>query len=187
MRIIDLIEKNKADVLKLYPGDQEIVDLAEEWKYYSSVKINAPIATGWFDNNDLWIVNGDGSFIYDINKQEIVFEDYDSNLKPGISDDNLKFHVAEKNVTIDIFGLRGGGGGGGNLLTKDNKWALRLINLAWNIEIPIITNMRTGNFYFLKLNELKYEGNIKIGFSKSDDYFVIVGDGGIDIYNRLKI
>lgn len=181
MKIIDLIEKNKADVFQLYSVDQEIVDVAEEWEYYASVPINSPIATGWFDNDDLLIVNGDGLFIYGTDKQEIILEDYDSNLKPGISDDNLKFHVKERNVTIEIFGMRGGGG---NLITKDNKWSLRLINLAWNIVIPIITNVRTGDFYFLKLNQLMYEGNIKIGFSKSNNYFVITGDGGIDIYKR---
>lgn len=183
MVIKDLIERYKSDLTGLFSLNQEIVDVAEEWSYYSSIPINSPIVTGWFDNDNLLIINVDGLFIYDLKKQKTVFEDYDSKLKPGISNDNLRFYVKEKNIEIDVFGIRGGGG---NLLTKDSIWSLGLINLSWNIVAPTITNLRTGKFYFLKLNQLFYEGNIKIGFSKSDNYFAIVGDGGVDIYQRLS-
>lgn len=89
----------------------------DEWKYYSSVPLNGIIAIGWLSNDDVVVINGDGTFIYGIQKKEIVFTDYEeaTSFEKYISDDNLTFFVESRSETVSIFGLRGGGG---NLLTK---------------------------------------------------------------------
>ncbi|MBL7756362.1 MAG: hypothetical protein JNL59_03180, partial [Chitinophagaceae bacterium] len=130
--------------------------------------------------DNLFIVSIDGLFIYDTSKKEIVFEDYYSEVLEGISQNNLRYLIKEKGGEVDIFGVRGGGG---NLFTNDNKWSIRLVNLAWNIVVPILTSNRTRKFYFLKLEQLFYEGYKYVGFSNSEKYFVVMGDQGLDVYS----
>lgn len=183
MKIKELVDNNYANVFDLYSRGTSIVAEAEGWRYYSSVKVNAPIAIGWLSDDSLFIVNADGLFIYDTTKREIVFEDFESELLEGMSHNNLRYFIKEKGVEIDVFGIRGGGG---NLFTNDNKWSIRLVNLAWNIVVPILTNMRTSKFYFLRLHQLFYEGHKHIGFSNSGKYFVVMGDEGLDIYSMMS-
>ncbi len=183
MKIKELVDNNYANVFDQYSRDTSIVAEAEGWRYYSSVKVNAPIAIGWLSDDSLFIVNVDGLSIYDTAKRDIVFEDFESELLEGMSHNNLRYFIKEKGVEIDVFGIRGGGG---SLLTNDNKWSIRLVNLAWNINLPILRNNRTGNFYFLRLEQLCYEGYKHIGFSDSEKYFVVMGDAGLDIYSLVS-
>jgi len=183
MLIKDLLDSYKADLFSLYSANDKVVNEVGEWKLYFSIPVNAPIAIGWLEDDSLFLINNEGVFIYDINVEELVLEDYSSELKPGISDDNLRYYIQDRDVFVDIFGIRGGGG---SLITKDEKWSLRLINLSWNVKIPILTDNETGNFYFLELRQLFYEGYMHIGFSKSDSFFAIMGDGGVDIYKRCR-
>lgn len=180
MKIKDILNNGYENIFDLYSGDENFVSEAEGWEYYSSVPINAPIAVGWFNDDNLFIVSIDGLFIYDTSKKEIVFEDYYSEVLEGISQNNLRYLIKEKGVEVDIFGVRGGGG---NLFTNDNKWSIRLVNLAWNIVVPILTSNRTRKFYFLKLEQLFYEGYKHVGFSNSEKYFVVMGDQGLDVYS----
>lgn len=163
--------------------DQNLVKGVDEWGYYSSVSLNGIIATGWLSNDDILVINGDGTFIYDIQKKAIVFADYDdaTSFKKYISDDNLTFVVQSRSETVSVFGLRGGGG---NLLTKDNFWKLEVVNIAWNIRVPRLSNNRIGKEYFIELTQNFYEGYMYLGFSKSEKYFVIMGDGGLDVFLR---
>ena len=166
--------------------DESLVKGMDEWEYYSSVPLNGIIATGWLSNDDIVVINGDSTFIYDIQKKEIVFKDYDdvTSFKKYISDDNLTFFVQNRSETVSIFGLRGGGG---NLLTKNTFWKLDVINIAWNIRVPRLSNYKKGNEYFIELTQNFYEGYMYLGFSKSEKYFVIMGDGGLDIFSRKAV
>ena len=117
----------------------------QEWGYYSSVPLNGTIAIGWLLDDSVLAINVDGIFIYDIDKKDIVFRDYEISFQKYISDDNLTFFVKNKNETVNIFGLRGGGG---SILTKDNKWKLELAYIAWNIRVPKLLNYKSREAFF---------------------------------------
>jgi hypothetical protein len=181
MRLKEL--KNKYDVSIFNElSDENLVAKAGEWEHYSAIGLNGIIAIGWFSNENILLTNSDGVFIYDILKKNIIFSDYENSFKKSISDDNLTFFVQSKSETVFIFGLRGGGG---NLLTKDNIWKIEVVDIAWNIKTPRLLNYKTGKKYFLELQQNSYEGNKYLGFSKSENYFLIMGDGGVDIFSRL--
>ncbi|MDV7696784.1 hypothetical protein N6B72_07625 [Chryseobacterium soli] len=74
MKIIDILQtKFNNEFLQ-----EEIISLNEEWSLYSVIKINASIFLGWLENDDLFIVNVDGIFLYDIRNKDIIMEDYES-------------------------------------------------------------------------------------------------------------
>jgi hypothetical protein len=178
MRLKEIEYKYKSNVFDEL-SDAILMRETDEWVYHSSVPLNGIIAIGWLSNDDILVINVDGIFIFDIHKKDIIFRDYESSFKKNISDDNTTFFVENKSESVSIFGLRGGGG---NLLTKDNLWKLKRIDIAWNIKVPCILNLRTNKSWFLELRQNSYEGEIYLGFSKSENYFVVMGDGGIDIF-----
>ncbi|WP_125722175.1 hypothetical protein [Flavobacterium ustbae] len=181
MRLKDLKNKYEDNIFNEL-SDENLVRKASDWEYYSAIRLNGIIAIGWFSDDNILIINGDGIFIYDIIKRNIIFSDYENSFKKTISDDNLTFYFQSKSETVFIFGLRGGGG---NLLTKDNSWKIEFFDIAWNIKVPLILNYKNGKKYFLELQQNNYEGKKYLGFSKSENYFLIMGDEGVDIFHRL--
>lgn len=181
MRLKELKNKYEGDVFNQL-SDENLVGKTAEWEYYSAIRLNGIIAIGWLSDDNILLINVDGVFIYDILKKDITFSDYENSFKKNISDDNLTFFVQNKSETVFIFGLRGGGG---NLLTKDNVWIIEVADIAWNIKVPSLLNCKNGKKYFLELQQNSYEGNKYLGFSKSENYFLIMGDGGVDVFSRL--
>jgi hypothetical protein len=177
MKIIDILQTKFSDEFL----QEEIINLNEEWSLYSVIKINASIFLGWLENDDLLIVSMDGIFLYDITNKDIVMEDYESDFKKNLSTDNLHYSLKDRNEIIDVFGLRGGAG---NLLTVDNKWKLEIVNIYNGYKIPKITNYRTSQSWFFKLQDISYEGYLYCGFSKTQNYFVLFGDQGINIFKK---
>lgn len=178
MRLKELEKKYQASIFDEL-SDEILVGNTDEWRYHSSVPLNGIIAIGWFSNDDILVLNADGIFIYDILKRDIIFKDYENSFKKYISDDNLTFFVKSRSETVLIFGLRGGGG---NLLTRDNVWKLEMVDIAWNIKVPSLFNFKSRKKYFIELRQNDYEGKKYIGFSKSENYFAIMGDGGVDVF-----
>ncbi|MCC9018889.1 hypothetical protein [Flavobacterium lipolyticum] len=181
MRLQELKNKYEVSVFNEL-SDENLVAKAAEWEYYTAIRLNGTIAIGWLSDDNILLINTDGVFIYDILKKNIIFSDYENSFKKSISDDNLTFFVQSKSETVSIFGLRGGGG---NLLTKDNTWKIEVVDITWNIKVPSLLNYKNGKKYFLELQQNSYEGNKYLGFSKSENYFLIMGDGGLDIFSRL--
>lgn len=181
MRLRELKNKYEGCVFNEI-SDENLVSKAAEWEYYSPIRLSGIIAIGWFSDDNIFVINLDGIFIYDILKKNIIFSDYEDSFKKNISDDNLTYFVQSKSETVSIFGLRGGGG---NLLAKDNTWKIEVFDIAWNIKVPSLLNYRNGKKYFLELQQNSYEGKKYLGFSKSENYFLIMGDGGVDIFSRL--
>jgi len=181
MRLRELKSKYEASVFNEL-SDEYLVGKAAEWEYYSPIRLNGIIAIGWLSDDNILLINLDGIFIYDILKKDIIFSDYEDSFKKCTSDDNLTYFVQSKSETVFIFGLRGGGG---NLLTKDNMWTIEVVDIAWNIKVPRLLNYKNGKKYFLELQQNSYEGNKYLGFSKSENYFLIMGDGGVDVFSRL--
>lgn len=182
MRLEELKNKYEASVFDEL-SNESLVGKVAEWEYYSAIRLNGIIAIGWFSDDNILLINSDGVFIYDILKKNIIFSDYENSFKKSISDDNLTFLVQSKHETVFIFGLRGGGG---NLLTKDNTWKIEVVDIAWNIKVPRLLNYKNGKKYFLELQQNSYEGNKYLGISQSENYFLIMGDGGVDIFSRLS-
>lgn len=178
MDLKELESKYKGDVFGNLPNGV-LLSKAGEWVYHSSVLLNAPVAIGWLLNEDLLVINSDGIFAHNILKNSFVHEDYETTFHKYLSSDNLTFYFKAREESVSVFGLRGGGG---NLLTKDCKWKLESVNLSWNVKVPRLLNYKTGEAYFLELHQVSYEGNLYLGFSRSEKYFVIMGDSGIDIY-----
>ncbi|MFP7658471.1 hypothetical protein [Chryseobacterium proteolyticum] len=60
------------DVLQIKPDSEflyeELIKLNKGWSFYTLLKLNSSIIIGWLTNDDLLIVNGDGIFLYDIEK-----------------------------------------------------------------------------------------------------------------------
>ena len=181
MKLQELKNKYETSVFNEL-SDENLVEKADEWQYYSGIRLNGIIAIGWLSDDNILLINADGIFIYDILKKNIIFSDYENSFKKSISDDNLTFFVQSNSETVFIFGLRGGGG---NLLTKDNTWKIEIADISWNIKIPSLLNYKNGKKYFLELQQNNYEGNKYLGFSKSENYFLIMGDGGVDIFHQL--
>jgi hypothetical protein len=181
MRLQELKNKYEVSVFNEL-SDEKLVGKAAEWEYYSAIRLNGIIASGWLSDDNILLINADGVFIYDIFKKNIIFSDYENSFKKSISDDNLTFFVQSKSETVFIFGLRGGGG---NLLTKDNTWKIEVVAIAWNIKVPRLLNYKNGKKYFLELQQNSYEGDKYVGFSKSENYFLIMGDGGLEVFSRL--
>lgn len=177
MKIVDILQTKFHDELL----QEEIVSLNDEWSLYSVIKINASIFVGWLENDDLLIVNIDGIFLYDTESKDIIKEDYETDFKKNLSTNNLHYSVKDRTETIDVFGLRGGGG---NLLTIDNKWKLEIVNIYNGYKIPKLTNYRTRQSRFFKIQDINYEGYMYCGFSKTQRYFLIMGDQGINIYKK---
>ncbi len=180
MKLKEIATRFKADVFDTVPNEI-LSSETNDWKFYSWVSVNGLIAIGWLSDDSILAINGDGTFIYDINQKAVVYEDYETPFYIHISEDNLKFFLQVRNETVNIFGIRGGGG---NLLTKDNVWKIELAPIAWNIRIPKLINYKSGSVHFVELYQNNYEGDKYLGFSKSEKYFVIMGDSGIDIYLR---
>lgn len=181
MKLQELKNKYEASVFNEL-SNESLVEKAAEWEYHSAIHLNGIIAIGWLSDDNILLINADGIFIYDILKKNIIFSDYENSFKKSISDDNLTFFVQSKSETVFVFGLRGGGG---NLLTKDNIWKIEVVDITWNIKVPTLLNYKTAEKYFLELQQNSYEGNKYLGFSKSENYFLIMGDGGVDIFSRL--
>lgn len=177
MKIKDVLQ-TKPDSEFLY---EELVELNEGWSFYTLLKLNSSILIGWLTNDDLLIVNGDGIFLYDIKNKNITMEDYESNFKKNLSADNLKYSLKERDEIVDVFGLRGGGG---NLLTLDSEWKLEINHIHNNFKIPRLMNYKTRKSWFFQLHEMSYEGYMYCGFSKTQKYFLIMGDQGINIYKK---
>lgn len=180
MKLSDLITECKCDIFSNI-SNNNLVSNTGEWAYYSSVRLNGPIAVGWLSTDDIFLINGDGIFVYDICQKAMVFEDYKTPFQGNISDDNLTYFFKDRNEAVNLFGLRGGGG---NLLTKDSQWKLELISISWNVKVPQVNNWKTRVSNYIELKQNLYEGYKYIGFSKSEIYFLIMGDGGVDIYKR---
>jgi hypothetical protein len=182
MKLRELKNRQEADI-NAEILDENLVLETDHWGYYSSVPLNGIIAIGWLSNDDIFIKNGDGSFIYEVTKKEITFQDFNDlkSFEINISKDNLTFFVQCRSETIFIFGIRGGGG---NLLTKDQNWYLGITNISWNIKVPMLENYKIGKRNFIKLTQNYYEGYLYLGFSISEKYFVVMGDGGLDIFYR---
>jgi hypothetical protein len=180
MRLTDLINSYKADFFSHFK-DESLNKSIEGWMHHSSVSINGVIAVGWLQNDDIMVIGSDGIFVYDIQKKGIVFEDYETELKHNISHNNLIYFLENRNEKVNIFGLRGGGG---NLLTKD-RWHLDIINLTWNIKVPRILKYYTQKSFYIELIVPSYESYLYLGFSESENFFLIMGDSGIDIYSRV--
>ncbi|MCU7612968.1 hypothetical protein N0B16_00805 [Chryseobacterium sp. GMJ5] len=177
MKIIDIIQTNNNNEFL----HEELIELNEGWSFYALLKLNSSIFVGWLINDDLLIVNGDGIFLYDIESKNIIMEDYESNFKKNLSTDNLKYSLKERDENIDVFGLRGGGG---NLLTIENDWKLEIINIHNNYKIPRLMNYKTRKSWFFELHEISYDGYMYCGFSKTQKYFLVMGDQGINVFKR---
>lgn len=180
MKLKDLESNYRGNIFDTISNEPLLND-TDEWVYYSSVSLNGSIAIGWLTNDDIIIINVDGIYVYDIHKKEIVSEDYETSFKKYISNDNLNYFLKSRNETINIFGLRGGGG---NLLTNDSTWKIEIVHIAWNICVPKLLNYKSRDFWFLELLQNDYEGYKYLGFSKTEKYFAIMGDRGIDIYSK---
>ncbi len=157
----------------------EILGSTEKWTYYCPIERSSIISVGWLSNDDIYFINSDGEYIFDIVNREIIFENF--NHQFYIPNENLKTFIKDRNENIDIFGMRGGDG---NKTTKDDEWYIEIFNLSWNCKIPILQNRKIQYPLFLELKQNFYEGYKFIGFSKSENYFLIMGDGGIDIYKK---
>jgi hypothetical protein len=181
MKLSDLISKYKANIFNDFPDDS-LVDTAESWKFDSSIKLNGIIAIGWLSNEDILVISVDGVFLYDTEKQEVVFEDLETSFTSFISSDNLSYYLESRNETVSIFGIRGGGG---NLLSKHNKWSWEVLSLSWNVKIPRLLNYKDRKNYCIKLSQVSYEGNLYLGMSKSEKYCAIMGCDGVDIYKNF--
>lgn len=183
MNLKALEQSLRADVFDNVP-DAQIVSQTDCWQYKTGVPINAPIAMGWFENDNILILNSDGVFIFDIQQNQFSHKDFDSTSHQNISGDNLTYAIFPGSERISIFGLRGGGG---IKLTKDNRWVLDICYLSWNVRVPRLINTKTNEYYYFDLKRNDFEGYIFVGISNSENYFAIMGDGGIDIYSKVGI
>ncbi len=182
MKFSDIINSDKINYLKAH-ADETIYDKLQEWEFYASISLNGIIACGWFINDDIMVISSDGVFIYDTVSSEIRDENYEEIFQKNISKDNINYFHQKRGESLPIFGLRGGNG---NLLTGDGTWKIDIINISYYQNVPKLTNYRTGNYAFLKLNKCTYEDILFCGFSKSENYFLIMGNNGIDIYNKNR-
>lgn len=184
MRLKDIYDQYKADIFDEVSSNDNLEKETDEWGYHSSINFNGIIAIGWFSNDDILLINTDGIFIYDVPNKEVVFRDSETSMARNISDNNLFFFVESRSENVSIFGLRGGGG---NLLTKNNRWSLYPMEIAWNTKIPKLSNNRNGRSYYLELKQNGYEGHMYLGFSQSQKYFLVMGDRGVDIFFQKDI
>lgn len=178
MKISDIINQTQDNYLEDNP-DEIIGNSFTEWSYCISHRVNGIIACGWFQNDDILIISADGIFVFDIFEKKIVYEDYDTPFHRYISSDNLIFYFEKRQEHSPIFGLRGGNG---NLLTSNNVWKLDINYLTCYKKIPKLYNYKKNLSCFLLLQAPSYEDKIFVGFSKSEKFFLIMGNNGLDIY-----
>jgi hypothetical protein len=181
MKIDELLEEYKGDIFDVI-SNEEIVSIADEWIYYSSINRNAISGVGWLSNDDIFFINPDGGFTYDIVTKELFKDFEEPNIKNNFKEDYLSYYYKKNNENIHFFGL---GGGEGNHLTRDNLWKIEIVNVSWNVKIPRIYNYKKRKYYYLEMRQNEYEGYKFIGFSKSQIYFLIMGHSGIDIYKKI--
>ena len=184
MKISNIINYEPNGYLSVYRNELLETEI-EGWRYYNSFHLNGIIAVGWFNNDDILILSADGIFVFGMLEKSIIYEDY-GRFKQYISSDNLTYFFQERNETLQIFGLRGGNG---NCLARKISWTLDIVNLSYDKRIVKLSNYKQQSQYaFLEMKKATYEDILFMGFSKSEQYFLIMGNNGVDIwqYKLLK-
>jgi hypothetical protein len=162
MKINNIINHELNGNLSAYPNELLRTEI-EGWSYYNSFHLNGIIAVGWFNNDDILILSADGIFVFGMLEKSIIYEDY-GRFKQYISSDNLTYFFQERNETLQIFGLRGGNG---NCLARKISWKLNIVNLSYDKRIVKLSNYKQQDQY---------------AFLESEQYFLIMGNNGVDIW-----
>jgi hypothetical protein len=184
MNISNVINYEPNGYLSVYRNELLETEIGG-WSYYTSFHLNGIIAVGWFNNDDILILSADGIFVFGMLEKSIIYEDY-GRFKQYIPSDNLTYFFQERNETLQIFGLRGGNG---NCFTRKISWTLDIINLSYDKRIVKLSNYNQQSQYaFLEMKKATYEDILFMGFSKNEQYFLIMGNNGVDIwqYKLLK-
>jgi hypothetical protein len=147
------------------------------------------IASGWTNDNKVFLFSSDGYSISDplTGQIEIRNNDEDNSALKKFSKDNLEFTIDELKQTIKIFGLRGGNG---NHLTSD-FWNLDSFTPTIGQQIVGLKNPKTQyrqneywkEFNLISLVRLEYT-TLTYGFSPNEKHFGIFGSGGAEIFTR---
>ncbi|WP_264529224.1 hypothetical protein [Flavobacterium sp. N502540] len=80
MRLQELKNKYEVNVFNEL-SDENLAGKAAEWEYYTAIRLNGIIASGWLSDDNILLINTDGVFIYDILKKNITFNDYENSFK----------------------------------------------------------------------------------------------------------
>jgi hypothetical protein len=147
------------------------------------------IASGWTNNNKVFLFSSEGYSISDPQTGQIEIRNYDeeNTATRKFSKDNLEFTIDEIKQTIKIFGLKGGNG---NHLTSD-FWNLDSFTPSLGEQIVGIKNTKIQNsqkdywreFNLISLARLEYT-TLTFGFSPNEKHFGIFGSGGAEVFTR---
>ncbi len=147
------------------------------------------IASGWTNDNKVFLFSSDGYSISDPVTGLIEIRNYDEDNAAikKFSKDNLEFTIDELKQTIKIFGLRGGNG---NHLTSD-FWNLDSFTPSLGEQIVGLKNPKTRStqneywreFNLISLVRLEYT-TLTYGFSPNEKHFGVFGSGGAEIFTR---
>lgn len=170
-----------------------LIDFVKEpslpWRNRVVLSAAGVIASGWTQNNKVFLFSLDGYSVSDPITGQREFRNYDkdSTAITKFSKDNLEFRIDELEETIKIFGLRGGDG---NHYTSD-FWALTSFSPSLGEIIVGLQNIKTRQaqieywkeFELISLTRLEYTA-LKFGFSPNEKHFGIFGSAGAEIFTR---
>lgn len=159
------------------------------WNNFQSAEYEGLFACGWTKDDNLLLVNYNGYKLIDPASGFTLEEDNQKLSYEYMSSNNLNFKYNGEE-DINIFGIYGGRG---NLVTKDG-WVLDILYPYWPncivaLKRPTKPNEITLEIWqginLIKLETLEYN-NLNCGFSNNEQFFVISGSFGVEIYGREK-
>jgi hypothetical protein len=180
---MDFFKKNKT----------ALIDFVKEpplpWTNRVVISAAGIIASGWTNENKVFLFSSDGYSITDPISGQIEIRNYDEDntATKKFSKDNLEFTIDELKQTIKVFGLRGGDG---NHCTTD-FWDLTSFSPTLGEKIVGLQNIKTRKaqteywkeFDLISLTRLEYT-ELKFGFSPNEKHFGIFGSAGAEIFTR---
>ncbi len=158
----------------------------EDWVRHTCFPFEGLIGCGWTSNNQILLISHDKYVIYDSKRFDKLIE-IDGHPYDKFSSDNLDFIVKESEEQVKIFGLFGGNG---NCVSEDG-WKLEVIYPNWPNAVVLIRKPDTRGLErweglrLVELELLEYV-DLKCGFSRNQEMFMISGHLGVEVFIRRK-
>lgn len=182
-----LIKKSRVDYSLFLDNTKPISD-TKIWVKSNTLSLNSILAVGWINSkNDLvLLITLEGIFLYDDANSKFILEDYESDFKEYLTDDNLEFcdfSFGNGVYSSKVFGLRGGNG---DHFSKD--WTLKFYFCNPELTFVYVQESKHINAikYYIEPEDLNLNERLFGGFSNNKRKFLICGQNFVSFYKKVE-
>jgi hypothetical protein len=159
------------------------------WKHQIYIDFEGILACGWTKDNYILMISYDGYKVIDPINGETINEDFTEISYNLMSSNNQSYNAKIIDECVNVFGIYGGRG---NLVSSDG-WKLNILYPYWPNSIVSIgkSQIETSdseiwkNIRLIKLSNLEYN-SLNCGFSPDENYFLILGTEGVEVFSRIR-